>query len=210
MILDDKLTKEYENLFDTLEIQPGWQDDVDRDVASMTRNKARYEVLAAEFNKLHNCEVPWFMIGLIHKKECSFKFTEHLHNGDDLKARTVNVPKGRPVAGSPPFTFEFSAMDALEHDKIHLVTKFDVPGCIYFLEKYNGWGYREGYKGFHTTPPGRSPYLWAGSQHWKKGKFVKDGKFDREASSKNLGAAVLMKSLHSTGLIVLPQALANA
>jgi len=39
----------------------------------------------------------------------SFKL--HLHNGDPLTARTVNVPKGRPKTGQPPFAWGISAKD---------------------------------------------------------------------------------------------------
>src|SRR5678815_3687423 len=65
--------------------------------------------------------VPFYVIGLIHLRESNFDFSTHLHNGDSLKARTYHVPAGRPLAGSPPFTFEESAIDALRqkgYDKI--------------------------------------------------------------------------------------------
>ncbi len=199
MILDAKLSEEYRNLFDTLEIQPGWKDDVEKDIATIMRNKPRYESLVANFNEIHNCDVPWFMAGIIHKKECSFHFTQHLHNGDDLGARTIHVPVGRPVLGNPPFAWEFSALDALEHDGCNKIQFLDEIPCLYFFEKYNGFGYRG--IGKNTTPPYRSPYLWAGSQHWLKGKFTEDRVFSPEAHSKNLGAGVLLKALVSRDFI---------
>jgi lysozyme family protein len=53
------------------------------------------------------------VVAVIHQMECSGDFTKHLHNGDTLKARTVQVPTGRPLTGKPPFTWEQSATDAL-------------------------------------------------------------------------------------------------
>lgn len=195
MILDEKLSNEYKNLFDTLIIQPGWLDDVESDVESARRGKARYEKLGIQ------AKCPWFIVAIIHKKECAYNFHQHLHNGDDLSKRTVQIPVGRPVKGEPPFTFEASALDALEYDKVSNVKVWDLPGCLFFFEKYNGFAYRPGMKGYRTTPLARSPYLWAGSQHWQKGKFVKDRVFDPEAGSKNLGAAVLLKALEMKGLV---------
>ena len=60
--------------------------------------------------------VPWQVISLIHHMESDSDFTTHLHNGDSLKRRTIQVPAGRPKEGKPPFTWEESAIDALKYD----------------------------------------------------------------------------------------------
>ena len=40
-----------------------------------------------------------------------------------------------------------------------------------------------------------TPYLWSFTNHYDKGKFVADGKYDAEAISKQVGAAILLKEL---------------
>lgn len=133
--------------------------------------------------------VPWYVVGIIHGLEASFNFKKHLHNGDPLTARTVNVPSGRPKTGNPPFTFEESAVDALNMKKnIFPIDWYVVEDTLYFLERYNGLGYKN--RGVN------SPYLWSGSNHYIKGKYVSDGRYDPNAVSKQIGAAVILKSMN--------------
>jgi lysozyme family protein len=82
----------------------------------------------------------------------SLNFNRHLHNGDPLTARTVQVPAGRPKTGEPPFTWEESATDALMLEKLDQWEDWSVPGTLYKLEQYNGWGYRLAH------PDVKSPY----------------------------------------------------
>jgi len=131
--------------------------------------------------------VPWVFVGVIHGMECGFNFAGHLHNGDRLTARTVNVPKGRPKDSEPPFTWLQSALDALRLKKLDSVTDWSVPHMLYLLEGYNGFGYRR-----RAMP---SPYLWSFSNVYEKGKFVMDGKFDPNAVSKQCGAALMLKAI---------------
>lgn len=56
--------------------------------------------------------IPWSFIAVIHNMEASLNFKSHLHNGDPLTARTVQVPAGYPKKGNPPFKWEDSAADA--------------------------------------------------------------------------------------------------
>ncbi len=121
-------------------------------------------------------------------------FDGHLHNGDPLTARTVQVPKGRPIAGTPPFTFLASAIDALKYKKFDTLTSWDLPQLLYRFEKYNGFGYRDHHQ-IH------SPYLWSGSNHYTKGKYVADGRYSPTAVSKQIGAAVILRRLVERGLI---------
>ena len=138
--------------------------------------------------------VPWYVVGIIHGLEGSFNFKKHLHNGDPLTDRTVNVPKGRPKTGNPPFTFEESAIDALNMKKSQFPKNWGyIEDVLYFLERYNGLGYRN--KGLNT------PYLWSGSNHYIKGKYVSDGRYDPNAVSKQIGAAVILKNLYNIGEI---------
>ncbi len=134
--------------------------------------------------------IPWWFIACAHMLECDFNFERHLHNGDPLARRTANEPAGRPVAGHPPFTFRASALDALTMPgkEYQFVRDWSIPHALWLLEGFNGRGYRL-YHGIN------SPYLWAGTQHYSKGKYVSDGKYDPNAVSKQAGCAGLIKLL---------------
>ena len=129
--------------------------------------------------------VPWQVIGIIHQLECSGSFTKHLHNGDPLWERTKQVPAGRPQSAT--WTWESSAVDALKYDRLDKVDWSDLEAALTAIEKYNGLGYER--KGLP------SPYLWSGTNFYTKGKYVRDGVYDPEAVSKQVGAAVLLKQL---------------
>lgn len=116
---------------------------------------------------------------------CNFKV--HLHNGDPLTGKTVQVPAGRPRNGTPPFTWEISAEDALIVKGFHNISDWSIPAMLYRFEGYNGFGYRK------TSINIPSPYLWSFSNHYNKGKFVADGKFNGSAVSKQCGTAVLLR-----------------
>lgn len=111
--------------------------------------------------------VPWYVIAVIHERESDANFHTHLHNGDPLSARTHHVPAGRPRSGKPPFTWEESAVDALEMRGLHKIEDWSIERICYELEGYNGWGYR-----MHGVP---SAYLWSWSSVYKGGKYVADG-----------------------------------
>jgi hypothetical protein len=127
--------------------------------------------------------------------ESSLDFRKHLHNGDPLTARTVHVPAGRPPDGEPPFTWEESAGDALRLRRIPRWDDWTVPGVLYQLEGYNGWGYRL----YH--PHVLSPYLWSYSGHYSSGKYVADGRWSDTAVSKQCGAAVIVRRMAERRLI---------
>jgi lysozyme family protein len=141
--------------------------------------------------------VPWWVIGVIHQLEGGGSFKTHLHNGDPLTAYTKNFPKGRPMLGhEPPFTWEESAIDALRYDGLCERRDWTKAAVVLdTLERYNGTGYR----------PLRiaSPYLWSGSHHYFKGKFVKDSKFEADAVSKQVGCALVLKQLERMGMMKL-------
>jgi lysozyme family protein len=146
--------------------------------------------------------VPWYVIAVIHSMEASFNFGKHLHNGNPLTARTVDVPKGRPKKGTPPFTWQESAIDALSYDGATSIETWNIPIMFWFLEGFNGWGYRTG-EGRNTTPNFRSPYIYSGTTYYEKGKYVKDGSsgFDPNFVSKQVGCMAQLKELENRGLI---------
>ena len=186
--LTDSLREEYSQLFDTCNIRPGKESAVESAAAAVLANRSRYESVAGLTG------VPWYVIGAVHSLESSLKFTAHLHNGDPLSAPTVHVPKGRPP-GPGPFTWEQSATDALKLQKMDQVTDWSIPGILFQVEKYNGFGYRT------KHPEVLSPYLWSYSVHYKSGKYVADGTFDPDAVSKQCGAAVILRRFSEQGVI---------
>jgi lysozyme family protein len=139
--------------------------------------------------------VPWHVVGLIHVMESSCNFGTHLHNGDSLTHRTSRVPAGRPApaVADPPFAWSTSAVDALTqgNHKLHLVANWSRERELYELERYNGFGYRR--RGLAT------PYLWSGSDRYVKGKFVRDGVFDPDEVSKQIGAGTILKAMLAAG-----------
>ncbi|RPE05773.1 hypothetical protein EGT74_25760 [Chitinophaga lutea] len=143
--------------------------------------------------------VPWAMIAVIHYLECSSDFSKHLHNGDPLTGYTVKHPPNRPKnAGKPPFTWEVSAVDAMRLKQFDKKQNWTLPEVLYTLEAYNGFGY-------HKNKKGNTPYLWSYSNHYTKGKYVRDFKYDSNAVSAQIGAAVLLKRMEQRGLIYLPR-----
>lgn len=155
----------------------------------IVQNRSRYEGVQRATG------VPWYVVAVIHSMESGLNFNRHLHNGDPLTARTKQVPKGRPLTGNPPFTWEESAADALTLDGFPSNTDWSVEKIAYLLESFNGWGYRM----YHSTV--KSPYLWSFSNHYWYGKYVADGKWSDTAVSEQCGAMVLLKRLEAAGVV---------
>jgi lysozyme family protein len=187
--LTDALKNEYIDLFTNCVATPSKAATIDKLIDNLVKNRKRYDQVATAL------DIPWFFIAVIHNMEASQDFDSHLHNGDPLTARTVQVPAGRPVAGSPPFTWVESATDALTmHGLDHMPDK-TLPRLLYELERYNGWGYRQ----YH--PQVKSPYLWSFSNQYKSGKYVADGTWSDTAVSQQCGAAVLLRRMSERKLI---------
>jgi lysozyme family protein len=180
IVYDDAMKADYQHLFNACQVRDKYIPQTDALVKQIAAHKLRYEAVA----KVIGC--PWYVVGCIHNLECGLSFAKHLHNGDPLSAKTTHVPANRP-AGSPPWTWEESATDALR--LVHLDSWHDwsVPGILYKLEGYNGYGYRQ----YH--PEVKSPYLWSGTNQYTKGKYIADGHYDKDCVSQQLGIAAILK-----------------
>lgn len=185
----EALRAEYERLFDGAELRPERFSEADEAVDAVVAQKTRYEAVVL------GTKVPWYVVGAIHRLECSGSFSSHLHNGDPLTKRTVRVPAGRPPKGKPPFAWEDSAKDALALTGFFAVPEWTVGRLLYAVEGYNGWGYRL----YH--PEVLSPYLWAGTQWYSRGKYVQDGRFSAKAVSRQLGVAALLRRAVERGFL---------
>jgi lysozyme family protein len=191
MIVKAELTvdiqHEYEQRFRDCALSPAFKGDADQIITHMLRGRAQYIAVA------NDTGVPWYFIGLIHQRECDGNFDCHLHNGNPLTARTVDEPKGRPVAGQPPFTWHDSAVDALRYEGLTAWKNWTTAGLLFRLELYNGWGYRS-----HDVA---SPYLWSGSQFYRRGKYGSDGHFDAHLVDKQVGAALVLRRMIAQGVV---------
>lgn len=176
-----ELEEDYDQLLGSLTITKGEQ--LENVASRLKANRARYEDVSALTG------VPWEFIAVIHYRESNLNFSRHLHNGDPLTARTKQVPRGRPVSGTPPFTWEESAVDALVQKGLDSNQDWSMPRMCYELERFNGFGYRL----YH--PSILSPYLWSGTNHYTCGKYVADGKFSKTTKDVQLGTVGLLKML---------------
>lgn len=178
---------EYQTMFDDMVIDKTKVSQILSAVNTIKSSETRYTNLANSVNP----KMPWYAIALAHYMECNCNFNKHIHTGDPLTTKTVNVPKDRPVnppANGKKYTWEESATDWLKLKKWDKWQNWGVRDILYRLELNNGMGYR---KIFEMA----TPYLWSFSQFYTEGKYTSDGQYDPNAISKQAGAAIILKYL---------------
>lgn len=178
----DELKDGYTDLWRACSLRASRKASAEAMAAKVLRGRAHYEKVEGATG------VPWWWIGIAHARESACSFATHLHNGDSLKARTWRVPKGRPAKGSGPFTWDESALDALQIKGLHKIKDWSIERACFEWERYNGFGYRK---------PGRSnsPYLWAGTNAYSTGKYVADHKYDPRHEDKQSGCLAILKCM---------------
>jgi len=147
--------------------------------------------------------VPWWFIGVVHIRESNQNWAKSLAQGDPWNKKSVRVPKGR----GPFKSWEEAAVDALTncHPFAAKNKDWSIGGSLAMLEKYNGLGY------YNKGIP--SPYIWAGTDQYVKGKYIADGKFDANHVDKQLGCAGILKFMgvfNKTGPIIAASATATS
>lgn len=164
---------EYQSLFDSMVItkDPAWY------LRIINQNKSYYKSAGEKAG------CPWSVIAIIHMLECGGDMSRQILNGEKWNAKTKLVPKNQ----GPFKSFEESCVVGMDLHRKYIPEVWDIPNILYFFEAWNGFGYRK-YRNIN------SPYLWSFSNHYTKGKYVADGKWDSDAVSKQCGAAVLLKS----------------
>jgi lysozyme family protein len=185
------LKPEYERLFAKCKVLDRQRSKVGALIDRILASRLRYEAVGKPLG------TPWWIIGVIHAMESDLNFHTHLHNGDPLTQRTVQVPSGRPKQGNPPFTWEVSATDALKMHGFHVWRDWSVAGALYKAEEYNGWGVRR----FHAAS-GPTAYLWSYTNLYRGGKYVKDRVWSAAAKSQQPGVAAMLRLMADRGLIV--------
>lgn len=179
----EALKDEYTRLWESMVVRSSFKGALEASAKKVIDGKDRYCAVSELTG------VPWFVVGLIHQMEAGCKWGCHLHNGDPLSARTVSVPAKRPARGNAPFKWEDSACDALMMKNMQSIKDWSIERIAFELERYNGWGYRNYHKAVLT------PYLWSGTTHYARGKYVSDGHWDPSAVSGQTGAMPLLKTL---------------
>lgn len=175
----ERLKDEYSRKWDAMTINNNRVAAMEKIADRIIGGKDRYQRLEKVTN------VPWYFIGLLHFRESSCNFTRHLHNGDPLSGKTYRVPAGRIPGKSPPYTFEESAIDALAMMGYTKIKNWTIEQIAYRSEMFNGFGYR-----MNGVP---SAYLWAGTNQYVKGKYIRDGVFDRNVVDTQQGTMGVLK-----------------
>jgi lysozyme family protein len=171
----------YDELLASVVVKPQWKSGVDRVAKQILANKDRYMEVENAIG------VPWQFVGVVHSLECGLSFAGHLHNGDPLTKRTRLVPKGYPKhkpSGPNGYTWLESAIDALKLKDLDKLNDWSDSRVAFELERYNGWGYR-------SKGKPNSPYLWSGSNHYTRGKYIRDHVYDSNAVSQQIGAMLI-------------------
>lgn len=138
--------------------------------------KSRYQLVESKTG------VPWPVIAVIHMRESSQNWSRSLAQGDPWNRVSIHVPAGR----GPFSSWEAAAIDALVDCHPYLARRKDwsLGGTLLGLEQYNGLGY---------ASRGRpSPYLWAGTNQYVSGKYVRDGVYDPNAVDSQPGCAGML------------------
>jgi lysozyme family protein len=141
--------------------------------------KSRYQAVSARTG------VPWAIIAVIHERECSQDWSGSLAQGDPWNRVSVHVPAGR----GPFKSWEDAAVDALVNCPPYAARNKDwsIGGALTKLEQYNGLGY---------AARGRpSPYIWAGTDQYRSGKYVRDGVYDPNVVDSQPGCAGLLLTM---------------
>jgi len=128
---------------------------------------------------------PWPLIAVIHERECSQDWTRSLAQGDPWDRVSVHVPAGR----GPFKSWEDAAVDALNNCAPYAGRNKDwsIGALLTKLEEYNGLGYAA-----RGVP---SPYLWAGTDQYRSGKYVRDGVYDPNVIDSQAGCAGLLMAM---------------
>jgi lysozyme family protein len=138
--------------------------------------KGTYQTVSA------TTSVPWSIIAVIHERESSQSWTAGLAQGDPWNRVSIHVPRGigpfQSWAEAAEYALERCAPFAAKW------TDWSIGGALTLLEEYNGLGYAN-----RGVP---SPYVWASTDQYARGKYIADGHYDPNAVDTQIGCASLL------------------
>ena len=185
-----QLTKDNLTRWQNMKVDPNLTASIDKVATRLTAAaaKTRYQAVSTK------TKVPWGIIAVIHEREASQSWKANLAQGDPWNKVSIHVPKGR----GPFDSWEDAAIDALTNCAPRAASWKDwsIGGAMTLLEEYNGLGYAAMGK--------PSPYVWAGTDQYKKGKYVADGHYDPNAIDHQLGCAALFARMKQLDASITP------
>ncbi|HNN96669.1 MAG TPA: peptidoglycan-binding protein [Pseudomonadota bacterium] len=165
-------------------LTPAQEKDMEQFLANWDKNKARYEKVS------ETSGIPPKLVAALHWRESTGDFGTYLHQGDPLGKKAVHEPADIPIFK----TWEPAAEHALgmknstqKAYKIDAHTT-DEAALTSYAERYNGLGY-------HNYHAQASPYVFAGTDQYKKGKYVGDGDWDGNYKDTQLGVLSMMRRI---------------
>jgi lysozyme family protein len=129
--------------------------------------------------------VPWHVVAVIHEREAAQRWDASIAQGDPWDRISTHIPKGR----GPFASWEAAAIDALENCPPFAARWKDWSpgGTLTLLEQFNGLGYA------NMDKP--SPYIWAGTDQYARGKYIADGKYDPDVVDSQLGCTGMLLAM---------------
>ena len=168
----------------TEDLTPQQQKDMEQFIKRWDANKARYEKVA------ETSGVPAKLIASLHWRESTGSFGTYLHQGDPLGKQAVNEPANIPIfkewepAAEHALGMKNGIRDAYKID----ANTTDEVALASYAERYNGLGYFN-YRAM------ASPYVFSGTDQYKKGKYVGDGDWDGNHKDSQLGVVAMMRRI---------------
>lgn len=165
-----------------MQVQPALVSTVDQVAKRLCAAKSRYTYVTTA------TKVPWFIVAVIHERESSQSWRASLAQGDPWDTVSIHVPRGR----GPFKSWEDAAIDALAvcPPFASKWTDWSVGGALTLLEEYNGLGYAA-----RGVP---SPYVWASTNQYIRGKYIADGHYDPGAIDHQIGCAALLSRMQAS------------
>ncbi|CAN5633962.1 hypothetical protein BH10BAC3_BH10BAC3_12710 [soil metagenome] len=215
--LSPELKSEYQLNFDNCKPTGIAVKEIENIIYNITgQEKVRYE------NVAKSTGIPWYFIGILHYMESGGKFNVNMEDGKPLanlkpsmengktvfiltqsksprKSKTTKAPNtpDSSVAQKTPVTWEESTAQYLNLSWLSKWYDWSIPGVLYCFEKFNGFGYRK--NGIF------SPYVWGGSNIYRKGQFTSGANYDPNLVSPLIGAGVILKVMDEKGLLSAPK-----
>lgn len=166
------------------DLTPQQQKDMEQFIKGWDKNKARYEEVA------QTAGIPAKLIAALHWRESTGDFGTYLHQGDPLGKQAVNEPANIPIfkEWGPAAEHALGMKSGIQKAyKIDADTT-DEAALTSYAERYNGLGYFN-----HRAMA--SPYVYSGSDQYKKGKYVGDGDWDANHKDAQLGVLPMMRRI---------------